>query len=513
MTLVSSSALEHLPYAAFLIDPSGKIRYVSERARRELGYEAPAPCGLLFGELDVSLPIGEWEYYHRRVLAGQTARPEEHLFLTCGGEVVRMEVEADRVDSDGGPLVLLMAKRCYRGLHTASGGADRQSRFLSFLESVPGLVAHFDREQRVDYASRDLERRLELVPGALSGTRLENWRRAWTQPLQQAVESVLRTGEAREVILEALLATGRVTDTVHVIPIRNPRGEVQSALAYAEIAAERLWREATVHGTEEPFREIFQNAPEGLYLLHATEGDRFMVVDVNPSFARFVGRSRGELTGRSLDELMPSDHVKAHTAKFLRCMAAGDRVEEQGRLQAASGPLWYGSIQLPIRDDEGRVRGIVGIFRDIAEKMHMRGALRESEQRYREIVERSTDSIFLLELTPERSFRGLGANPAFEVTFGFRREEVIGRLLEEIVPRPLAEFLTARYRAAVDAGVSREEELELDLPNGRHRLKSTLVPMRDSAGEVRRLMVITCDLPLGEPVAPCDPAPGRRCPA
>jgi PAS domain S-box-containing protein len=493
--LLSSTILEHLPYAAFLIDQSGKIRHVNERARRDLGYAAPAPCGLLFGELDVSLPIGEWEYYHRRVLADQTARPEEHFFLTHGGEVVRMEVEAGRLDSDGGPLVLLLAKRCYRGLQTATGGGDRRSRFLSFLESVPGLVAHFDREQRVDYASRDLERRLELVPGALSGSRLESWHRDWTLPLQQAVESVLRTGEAREVILEALLAAGRVTDTVHVVPIRNPRGEVESALAYAEIAAERLLREATVHSTEEPFREIFQNAPDGLYLLDATEGDRFMVVDVNPAFARFVGRSRGELTGRTLDELMPSEHVKSHTAKFQRCVAVGDRVEEQGRLQAAGGPLWYGSIQLPIRDGEGRVRGIVGIFRDIAAKMHMRGALRESERRYREIAERSTDSIFLLEVTPERRFRALGANPAFEATFGFRREEVIGRLLEEIVPRPLAEFLTARYAAAVEAGAAREEELEVELPNGRHRLKSTLVPMPDSAGEVRRLMVISSEIP------------------
>lgn len=58
----------------------------------------------------------------------------------------------------------------------------------------------------------------------------------------------------------------------------------------------------------------------------------------------------------------------------------------------------------PIRDADGRVVGIVGMFEDISERKQAERALRESEERYRRLAENAPDMIYRYRFHPERGF-------------------------------------------------------------------------------------------------------------
>jgi PAS domain S-box-containing protein len=96
----------------------------------------------------------------------------------------------------------------------------------------------------------------------------------------------------------------------------------------------------------------------------------------------------------------------------------------------------------PIFDYEGEVAGVVLVFRDVTKRREQERLLRESERRKTAIIQGALDCI--IEIDHEN--RILEFNPAAEQTFGFRREDVLGqKLVDLIIPQSLRE----RHRQAM----------------------------------------------------------------
>ncbi len=136
-----------------------------------------------------------------------------------------------------------------------------------------------------------------------------------------------------------------------------------------------------------------------------------------------------------------------------------------------------------------------GYFASIAlERRRAEQKIQESQQRYRDIFDNSLDALALLEVTEDRHFRTLEANPAMEQMVGIPRECIVGKRLDETVPPDVAAKTTAKYQACLDSGGVIEKELELELPVGKRTFNSTLIPVRNPVGTFHRVVVITRDV-------------------
>src|SRR5581483_8763439 len=93
----------------------------------------------------------------------------------------------------------------------------------------------------------------------------------------------------------------------------------------------------------------------------------------------------------------------------------------------------------PIRDETGKMIGVVLVFRDVAEQRRAEHELRTSEARKSAILESALDCV----ITMDHDGKVVEFNPAAERTFGYARCEIVGRELAEfIIPSSLRE----RYR-------------------------------------------------------------------
>ncbi|HYA14924.1 MAG TPA: PAS domain S-box protein [Syntrophales bacterium] len=83
----------------------------------------------------------------------------------------------------------------------------------------------------------------------------------------------------------------------------------------------------------------------------------------------------------------------------------------------------------PVRDEKGSLTGIVEIVTDITGRRKAEEALRQSEQKYRELFENANDIIFILD------FKGkiLSCNAAASKTYGYEPEQMLGLNIENLL--------------------------------------------------------------------------------
>lgn len=141
-----------------------------------------------------------------------------------------------------------------------------------------------------------------------------------------------------------------------------------------------------------------------------------------------------ELVGRSLTMLMPEYLRQVHEASLKRYMDTGKRHLDWDAIELPG--LHKSGEEVPLEVSfgeffkEGR-RFFTGFLRDITERKRAEERIRESERRYRAVVEQATEGILLVDVDSKRI---LEANAAYHDLLGYSFEEILELTLYDIVP-------------------------------------------------------------------------------
>jgi diguanylate cyclase (GGDEF)-like protein/PAS domain S-box-containing protein len=292
-----------------------------------------------------------------------------------------------------------------------------------------------------------------FAPGVgLPGRAWANRRPAWLRDLAAdtnfprwpvAKAAGLRTGMAipvlagREVaaVLEFFVVEERSEDEELVAFISAIGALLGSALA-------RRRAEEGLRESEERFRSVVQSAIDAVVLAD-TAG---MIVGWNSAAERIFGYTESEVSGRPLTVLMPERFHEAHQAGLGR-LARGGPPSVLGTVLELVGRRQDGTeFPLELSLSTWAMAGAAcfsGIVRDITERKRAEEALRESEVRFRSVVESAIDAVVLA----DTAGMIVGWNAAAERAFGYTEPEVLGR--------PLTLLMPERFHEAHQAGLGR----------------------------------------------------------
>jgi len=152
----------------------------------------------------------------------------------------------------------------------------------------------------------------------------------------------------------------------------------------------RQTAEAKLRTSEERFRAIAANTPD--HILVQDRDLRYLLV-VNPQ----LGLTQEDMLGRTDHDFLDPADAETLTRLKRSVLDTGQPVHVEVPLQARDGqPQCFEGTYVPQRGLKGQVDGLIGYFRNVTDRRRAEQALRESEARYRQLIEQAADGIFLL---------------------------------------------------------------------------------------------------------------------
>lgn len=189
---------------------------------------------------------------------------------------------------------------------------------------------------------------------------------------------------------------------------------------------DRKLAEFALRETEEKWESLFEYSPNAIAVYKAVDnGKDFMFTDFNHAASQLDKIKREDVIGRKLTEVFPGSEKFGLLEKLNQVILSGkhERMDikyySDGRIEG-----WRDNIFYKLKTGE-----IVAIYSDVTKRITAEIALRESEQKFRNIVQTANEGIIISDHDYVITF----ANRALGEMLGYPPEELIGKNLKDFI--------------------------------------------------------------------------------
>ncbi|MBD1909730.1 MULTISPECIES: PAS domain S-box protein [unclassified Leptolyngbya] len=297
-----------------------------------------------------------------------------------------------------------------------------EALYRSLAEGMPQLVWMQNAEGQIDYANQQWQKSL--------GTTLEEVEhKGWAHlvhpddlaQLKFKELTSVETGDAREAEFRYRMADGSYHWFLgRCVPVKDPQGQVIRWVGTSTDIHDLKRYEQQLAQHRQQFRTLAENSPDIISRM-----DRQMRhVYVNSAIARATGISPDVFIGKTHDDLNIPAHLRRDwQARLRQVFATGQPCSYEFAFPAPDGIRHYLARLVPEFGPNGVVETILGITSDITEFKRVEQSLRESEWRFRRVMESNMIGMGFWSLDGTIS----DANDALLNLLGYTREEFLAQ--------------------------------------------------------------------------------------
>jgi PAS domain S-box-containing protein len=210
---------------------------------------------------------------------------------------------------------------------------------------------------------------------------------------------------------------------------KNTGGNPVRVTGVIQDITDRRKTEEVVRQNEEKFRSFVENANDIIYTLTV----KGIFTYISPKWTEQLGHDPVEVIGKSFEEFIHDDDLPA-CHEFIRQVLTSEKKKSgiRYRIRHRDGSWqWHTTTTSLLREDTGKIIAFLGICRDITDRVKAEEALRESEEKYRELVENANSIILKWDKFGKITF----FNEFAQRFFGYSEKEILGKsVMGTIVP-------------------------------------------------------------------------------
>lgn len=491
-----------LKMAFRLFEEKRKVRESEERYRRLVEISPDAifvnqggkivfanrACVDLLGCGDAAAVIGKspFDFIHpdyreivrsriANVLEGDSQAPYRDLrMIRRDGSEIEVETTAIRFSTGDEAALQVIVRDVTERSRLEEDRSAALRKYKALFDSFPLGITVADRDGKIVESNATAERLLGLGAEEQARRAIDGgeWRIVRPDGTDMPQEEYANVRSLRE---------GRIVENVEM-GLRGPRGvgtwlNVTAApladggvvITYGDIT-ERRRAERELRESEDRFSRVFHGSPACQFITTYPDGK---IVDANEASCDLLCLARGEILGRTPLDLgiwrSPEDR-KAVLDDFA---AMGHVRQREAMFRRGTGEL----ITVMISIEPLELRGetcLISMIVDITERRRALAALRQSEERYRRLVEISPDAVFI-----NQDDSIVYANPALARLLGAEDpSRIVGKRPLEIFHPDSHELVIARITALRDGdeAVPTVEEKALRLDGAPVNVEVSAIP-------------------------------------
>ena len=295
----------------------------------------------------------------------------------------------------------------------------------------------------------------------------------------QSFNQVFKTGKpVREFYWQITRRDGATKHLEASVSLRrDSRGAPTGFHGIMRDVTERKQMEESLRLNEEKYRAMIETIQDGYFEVDLTGAFTF----VNDVICRHMRYSREELLGMGNRQFQDKVNAKKAYQAFVNVYNTGIPVKAfEMEVIRKDGTKQISEVSISlIRDSRGQPVGFRGISRDICDRKEMEESLRQSEERYRSIIEQMEDGYFELDLAGNFTF----VNDAECRNLGYSRRELIGMNRRQYTDEKNAGALFALFNEVYKTGIPvKSYDLELVRKDGKkafHAISASLIKGAD----------------------------------
>ncbi len=509
-----NAALIDQTYDAVIVwDWGGPITFWNRGAERMYGYTREEASGMSTRALlktaaggnatdflEALERNGEWEgeLLHTR-RDGQVIDVESRMVVIREDgmvsvlETVRNVTERKRTERDLREANDRLEARVRERTAELAGAAEslriERDSFAKIVSTVPGAICSFqlakDDASRFPFASPRLEDMFGIPAQVLERDASPLFERIHPDDVDEVRNAVIESARTMSQYNRAYRyrhpTRGEIWIEVHSIPSEEPDGSILW-YGFASDVTDRIRAEKTLRDNERLLRLVTANARVGLVVI----GKGYRHLFANEAYCEILHLEPGDVVGRPVPELLP--HAWSGIQSQFDRAFAGERVEHELNLPPPPGETNIRSVSVVFEPllDSGDESSVVGVLVDVTERKRSVDALRESEERFRQIAE-GINEVFWLSDPVSNSI--LYVSPAYESIWGRTCESLVAspmEWLEFVHPddRPRVKQAAENHEATDDYDV----EYRIVRPDDSIRwIHDRGFMIRDAAGAVCRV--------------------------
>ncbi|MDO9034625.1 MAG: PAS domain S-box protein, partial [Methanoregula sp.] len=211
--------------------------------------------------------------------------------------------------------------------------------------------------------------------------------------------------------------------TLRVIMFTSPiirDGRLEGFRGSGVDISERLKLEDALSESEEKYRALAENSADIIFSLDLTGTFTY----ISPQVSRY-GYTPGEITGKEIQQFIYPDDQAIVLKNYRQEMHDGTSISSIFRIVDKQGSLhWIEENSNLKRDEQGNPKGMVGILRDVTDRVRAEEALRESEHRFDQLAEQSSTIAWEVDTHGLYTY----VNHVSETVWGYRPDELVGRM-------------------------------------------------------------------------------------
>src|ERR1700675_201822 len=443
--------LEAAPDAMVVVNQSGEIVLLNVQAEKQFGYRRDELVGQKVKNI---IPEG----FAERLIADGTRSAAEALAQQIGtgielsgrrkdGSEFPIEIMLSPLESAEGILVTAAIRNISMRKDAETHLAQMEGRYRGLLEAAPDamvvvnqggeiVLLNVQAEKQFGYRRDELvgQKVKNIIPQGFAERLIADGTRsaadALAQQLGTGIELSGRRRDGSEFPIEIMLSPLESAEGILVTAaIRDISLRKKAERHLAQMESRRQLVEDALRESEERYRMLLDGVQDYAIFMMDPRGQ---VVSWNAGAERIKGYTADQIIGHSFSCFFPPEDIeRGRPEEVLRITAASGRHEEQGMRVRKDGSQFLASVTFTaLRDSVGNLRGYSEFSHDLSES-------EESGAKYRGLLEAAPDAMVVVNQRGEITLLNVQA----EKQFGYRRDELVGQKVKNIIPEGFAERL------------------------------------------------------------------------